>query len=535
MLANESVAGRPPLPIDTKLIKLGKMPSTVAAAATAVAPRRSVGAAGFILRVVASLLFAASLGLNVVLWNRHDRSLVYASTSSAAAAVEESDVIGGVDSLLSSAGELVLLRNHGREAVIQRQPGTAGLTRKTKGERRGGNKKRDMLNKRYNTDDQRRDERNTSSITSTPIAAGIMSDYSIRPSSVERPTIDIGLGGSDISKASRDVTQEDWQIAYEISLARFHNRSASVGFRFATDLKDLLGVRQSQQRFESDKTPVIELLRVPKGASTHLSITGRALAGCKDPGYPCCIKKHDGEYCPKEGLYCGWVKNCVGHGSLKDPDSATAKITQLRNPADRLLSGFFYSESVHNKRHKGCATWQCFKEYLSDPRLRNAPMTKMLNGRYMYHGGEVKPSEVGVAKENLCKISWFGMLEMPLASKLLLYEMEPFRHLRPHPVVFDLPPEDDGNIVIETHHLRKNKNSTYEAFVERDYKERNGLELIVSLNEFEFDLYAFSWGLFCARIRESGLLQYSDRFDSAHHFDECLKPKYDIPTVNYCP
>ena len=329
------------------------MTSTVAAAAatTAVAPLRSVGAAGFILRVDASFLFAASLGLNVVLWNRHDRSLVSAS------AVEDSDVIGGVGGLLSSAGDLVLLRNHGREAVIQRQPGTAGPTRNKKGKRRGGN----------------------TSIASTPIAADIISDHSIRHSFVERPSIDIGLGGSDVSKASRDVTQEDWQIAYEISLARFHNQSASAGFRFATDLKDLLGVRQSQQRFESDKTPVIELLRVPKGASTHLSITGRALAGCKDPGYPCCIKKHDGEYCPKEGLYCGWVKNCVGHGSLKDPDSATAKITQLRNPAERLLSGF-YSESVHNKRHKGCATWQCFKEYLSDPRLRNAPMTKMLNG-----------------------------------------------------------------------------------------------------------------------------------------------------------
>ena len=524
------------------------MPSTAAAAAAP--PRRSVhvGAAGFILRVVASLLFAASIGLNVVLWNRHDRSPVGSASTS-------TDVIGG-SGLLSSAGDLVLLRNNGREAVIQRQPGTAGLIRKKNGKRggvnkrdkRGGGDKRDMLNRWYNTDDQRRDEGNVSSmsdapfreqmrihnVSSTPIAADIMSDHSIRPSFVERPTVDIGLGGSDISKASQDVTQEDWQIAYEISLARFHNRSASAGFRFATDLKDLLGVRQSQQRFESDKTPVIELLRVPKGASTHLSITGRALAGCKDPGYPCCIKKHDGEYCPKEGLYCGWVKNCVGHGSLKDPDSATAKITQLRNPADRLLSGFFYSESVHNKRHKGCATWQCFKEYLSDPRLRNAPMTKMLNGRYMYHGGEVKPSEVEVAKENLCKLSWFGLLDMPLASKLLLYEMKPFSHLRPHPVVFDLPPEE-GKIVIETHHLRKNKNSTYETFVEGEYKERNGLELIVSLNEFEFDLYAFSWGLFCARIRESGLLQYSDRFDSAHHFDECLKPRYDIPTVNYCP
>lgn len=501
------------------------MPSTAAAALTA--PRRSVGAAGFILRVVASLLFAASLGLNVVLWNRHDRSPVSASAPSAT--VEESDVIGGGGSLLSNADDSVLLRNNGREAVIQRRPGPSHK------KRRGGNK-RDMFNRWYNTDDQRRDESNITS-RNTPIGANhadIMSDHSIRPSFVERPTVDIGLGGSDISKASRDVTQEDWQVAYEISLARFHNRSTSVGFRFATDLKDLLGVRQSRQRFESDKTPVIELLRVPKGASTHLSITGRALAGCKDPGYPCCIKKHDGEYCPKEGLYCGWVKNCVGHGSLKDPDSATAKITQLRNPAERLLSGFFYTESVHNKHHKGCATWKCFQEYLSDPRLKNAPMTKMLNGRYMYHGGEVKPSEVEVAKENLCKLSWFGMLEMPLASKLLLYEMEPFTHLRPHPVVFDLPPED-GNIVIEKHHLRKNKNSTYDAFVEGEYKDRNGLDLIVSLNEFEFDLYAFSWGLFCARIRESGLLQYSDRFDSAHHFDECLKPKYDVPSENYCP
>ena len=492
------------------------MPSTAAVGATTT-PRRSVGAAGFILRVVAYLLFAASLGLNVVLWNRHDRS---SAPSASTAAVESNGM-----------GDLVLLGRNDRGGVIQRQPGIAGLSHKKKGKRRGGNK-RDMVNKWYYADDQRRDESNATAITTTN--ARIMSEDPIRPSLAERPTVDIGLGGSDISKASRDVTQQDWQVAYEISLARFHNRSASAAFRFATDLKDLLGVRQSRQRFESEKTPVIALLRVPKAASTHLSITGRALAGCKDPGYPCCIKKHDGEYCPKEGLYCGWVKNCVGHGSLKDPDSATAKITQLRNPAERLLSGFFYSESVHNKRHKGCATWQCFKEYLADPRLRNAPMTKMLNGRYMYHGGEVKPSEVEVAKENLCKMSWFGHVDMPLASKLLLYEMEPFNHLRPHPVVFELPPED-GNIVIETHHLRKNKNTTYDEFVNGEYKDRNGLDLIVSLNELEFDLYSFSWGLFCARIRESGLLQYANRFDSVHHFDECLKSKYDVPSKNYCP
>jgi hypothetical protein len=161
-------------------------------------------------------------------------------------------------------------------------------------------------------------------------------------------------------------------------------------------------------------------------------------------------------------------------------------------------------------------------------------MTKMLNGRYMYHGGEVKPGEVEVAKQNLCKLSWFGMLDMPLASKLLLYELEPFNHLRPHPVVFDLPPED-GTIIVEQKHLRKNKNSTYAEFVAGEYQGRKGLELIVSLNEYEFKLYAFAWGLFCARIRESGLLQYANRFDSTHHFDECVKSKYDVPSENYCP
>jgi len=457
--------------------------------------RRSAGAVGLILRVIAVLLFASSAALNMILWRSRSSSAV--------------------------VGDLVLLRPNDR-------------TREGEASRKRGNGRRDGKNarkQRLSNDDRQRRRRQNESNATTNEETGIVTR--IAPVLV-RPTVYIGLGASDISKASRDVTQEDWQTAYELSLARFNGRSASEGFRFATDLKDLLGVRQSRERFENTKTPVIELMRVPKGASTHLSITGRALAGCKDPGYPCCIKKHDGEFCPKEGLFCGWVKNCVGHGSLKDPDSVIAKITQLRSPAERLLSGFFYQEGTHNKHHKGCATWRCFEEYLSDPRLRNAPMTKMLLGRYIYHFGEVQSGDVELAKENLCKLSWFGMLDMPLASKLLLYEMEPFNHLRPHPVVFDLPPEDES-IVVETHHLRKNHNSTYDEFVEGEYKHRNGLELIVSLNEYEFELYAFAWGLFCARIRDRALLQYADKFISPHHFDECLKTKYDVPTVKYCP
>lgn len=438
-----------------------------------------VGGVGLIIRVVGLLLFATSIALNVILWSKQSVHVVLS---------QELDTGGGPK------------RRQQQKREREQPPQKASAE--------------------YTRSDQKASD-------------GDVILQSIASST--RPTVDIGIGGSDITKAGRNVTTSDWRLAYEISLQRFHNRTATAAtFATATNLRQLLGLREAHDRFETSKTPVIELLRVPKSASTHLSITGRVLAGCRDPGYPCCIKKHDGAMCPKEGLFCGWVKNCVGHGSLKDPTSKLAKITQLRNPAERLLSGFFYSESVHNKRHKGCITWQCFKEYLSDLRVRNAPITKQLLGRYMYHGSEVQPGEVEIAKQNLCRLSWFGMLDMPLASKLLLYELEPFDHLQPHPVVFDLPPED-GSIVIETHHIRKNINSTYEEFVKGDYVAKRGLELIVSLNEYEFDLYAFAWGLFCARIWESGLLQYSERFESAHHFDECLKSKYNVPAIDYCP
>jgi len=486
------------------------------------------GRMGLTIRIIGALLFATSIALNMILWSRSRSG-------------------GGSDGV-------ILIQDGGLP-----KSGSTGYPYRfvRRNKRKRGTKPPVPASKVLGHDDgngdgsKRKTSEGTISSVGTTAAVVASNDRTgptveigiggttaaiAAPTNSTRPTVDIGIGGSDISKEGRDVTPKDWRMAYELSLARFHNRTAAYGqsFTHARDLRKLLGLNETSDRVEGAKTPVIQLLRMPKGASTHLSITGRALAGCSHPGYPCCIKKHDGEMCPKEGLFCGWVKNCVGHGSLHEPTSSLAKITQLRNPAERLLSGFFYWESVHNKHHKGCATWQCFTEYLSDMRVRNGPMTKMLLGRYVYHNSKVKPGEVEVAKQNLCRLAWFGMLDMPLASKLLLYEQDPFNRLQPHPVVFDLPP-DDGSIVIESHHLRKNINSTYDDFVKGDYIDKGGLELIVSLNEYEFDLYAFSWGLFCARIRESGLLQYADKFESAHHFDECLKSKYDVPAKDYCP
>ena len=191
-------------------------------------------------------------------------------------------------------------------------------------------------------------------------------------------------------------------------------------FRTAPSLKELAGpqrlVTDAQNR--TTVSHVIELMRIPKGASTHLSIAGRALAGCPHPGYPCCIKKHEGEYCPRENLYCALVKKCVGHGGLHEPDDPIPTITQFRDPAERLLSGFFYPEGTHNKHHKDCSTWECFEKYLADPRLRDAPATKMLLGRYPYSPDRIKPGEVEHAKLNLCKLAWFGMIVLRCAELL---------------------------------------------------------------------------------------------------------------------
>ena len=320
------------------------------------------------------------------------------------------------------------------------------------------------------------------------------------------PAVDLGVGASDVSRAGRDVELRDWEEALSVARARHRARVAAAAasgeeFRTAPSLKELAGpqrlVTDAQNR--TTVSHVIELMRIPKGASTHLSIAGRALAGCPHPGYPCCIKKHDGEYCPRENLYCALVKKCVGHGGLHEPDDPIPTITQFRDPAERLLSGFFYPEGTHNKHHKDCSTWECFEKYLADPRLRDAPATKMLLGRYPYSPDRIKPGEVEHAKLNLCKLAWFGMIDAPLASRLLLYEMDPFDRIEPHPVLFELPPDDGG--VIEPRHVRRNSNSTYKAFAEGEYRERGGLELVVSLNEYEFELYGFAWGLFCGECQ----------------------------------
>lgn len=153
--------------------------------------RRSAGAVGLILRVIAVLLFASSAALNVILWRSRSSSAV--------------------------VGDLVLLRPNGR-------------TREGEASRkRGGNGRGDGKNarkQRLSNDDRQRRRRQNESNATTNEETGIVTR--IAPALV-RPTVYIGLGASDISKASRDVTQEDWQTAYELSLARFNGRSASEG------------------------------------------------------------------------------------------------------------------------------------------------------------------------------------------------------------------------------------------------------------------------------------------------------------------
>jgi hypothetical protein len=223
---------------------------------------------------------------------------------------------------------------------------------------------------------------------------------------------------------------------------------------------------------------LLNSIRIPKAASSSLSVTARALAGCMPDGYPCCLDDVFGiDACPIANLYCPYVRGCVGHlpdyeffadtvafeyesSSSSPPTVTESTITVLRQPVARSVSAFFY-KPPHRPDTSCGYTWHCFvKDYLSNPVYSN-PMTKMLVGMYAYDpewrilpNGNITSTDIidgsiiidtyenvlQQAKDRLCRMQWFGIAEWPLASALLLYESHPFSKLLPNPVVFGLPP-----------------------------------------------------------------------------------------------
>lgn len=111
---------------------------------------------------------------------------------------------------------------------------------------------------------------------------------------------------------------------------------------------------------------------------------------------------------------------------------------------------------------------------------------------------------------------------MQIASQLLLYESEPFLWIKPNPALFNLPAEEEApdqtivragntNSTINIG-LRINENDSYEKFKERWGQTQELIDLVKSRNHLDYDLYEFAFRLFCARLKETGLLPLSKYF-----------------------
>lgn len=232
----------------------------------------------------------------------------------------------------------------------------------------------------------------------------------------------------------------------------------------------------------------------------------RALAGCRPDGFPCC--RGPSRSCPRGDLLCPAVIGCVDHRPNYERHGVPL-ITMLRHPTSRLLSGFFY-RPPHRPKPKDDYSWSMFESYVAGLEYRNV-MTKMLsNIRFAYHVFDPLQHTVPMAQQRLCEFAWFGINELPILSSLLLYESTAFSRLQPNRVVFGLPALSVNATIparIDASMRINDGNPLYPAFQSTTFVENNGTDLVRQYNQEDFALYDWAVQLFCARVKQAGLLE----------------------------
>jgi len=350
------------------------------------------------------------------------------------------------------------------------------------------------------------------------------------------------------------------QCAYEIAMERAISRKAASEYKqpfLVPNLKELYGTKRKVVRnfFNisngEDRNYVLNLIRIPKAGSSAMSVVARALAGCLPDGFPCC-KYYIGPNrdrrqweCPRRDIYCKLIRGCGGHQTAYPPGVVT--ITSVREPTSRLLSAFFY-EYPHRPRPEDDHTWTRFKiGFIHRPLYQNI-LTKMLNDMHPYKPLAsryiVTPESVRMAKRRLCDIEFFGLSHDDIGSMLLMYETPPFNQLLPNPVAFGLPArepareeihsadEDEDDEVLT---LRINNNTVYEEFKHVTFKQNEGIKIVEKYNRPDFEVYQFAVRLFCARVRETTLLQTLPPVLLSEIYKDC-KDSDDWPTTKQlCP
>lgn len=238
---------------------------------------------------------------------------------------------------------------------------------------------------------------------------------------------------------------------------------------------------------------IIHLLRIPKAASSSLSIVARRGVGCVPRG-PCCIYPGNPPgSCPSRQFYncSSKVIGCVEHNAnyLSLLNTSIHTISLMRQPNTRAISGYFYGKASRNNIHTNadCPSTldDCFLQYTKDDRYRNV-VVKLLTGVDAY-SRNVKTcpkkkdcnNSLELALDNMKHVNAFGITEMWELSILLL-------HLK----IPGIPPLfDDFNLVNEQSELgmRVNKDRVYKAF--QTYATSKYIDELQRQNSLDLVLY----------------------------------------------
>ena len=325
--------------------------------------------------------------------------------------------------------------------------------------------------------------------------------------------------GAWATTAALPATAAEARAAFELALQLLAARDG-VPTPAPTDVVELRGVLEANRSLaapfvvEQHQKEFVHILRVPKAGSTQLSVLSRALVGCGPDGLPCClrIKKQEAN-CPQTNI-CSKVRGCLNHYPHFYADERLPILTQMRAPAQRLCSAFFYRNP--HRPTGDCHTWECFEKFVKIPKFRNI-LTRMLNGAFAYstnlHARALGPAAVASAKQRVCNLTWIGFTDLVLGGALLLYATHPFSWIRPNPVAFGLPAAEGTGLrsnettaITPDALVRKNGHPEYGTFLKQTYPSHGGDRLVAEYHAEDIEVYAFARRLNCARMRESGVL-----------------------------
>ncbi|CAM9825383.1 unnamed protein product [Ascophyllum nodosum] len=287
----------------------------------------------------------------------------------------------------------------------------------------------------------------------------------------------------------------------------------------------------------------LQLVRIPKAASTEASVVARRLAGCNPRG-PCC--KYPGSprgSCPAHDLYCPQVTGCIAHNmrdvekeDLLSPD--VFSMANVRDVTDRIISGFFYSapHSPRCARAKHVDYDSCFQEMIDRPEFQNVA-SKMLCGYNAYDGSmrvcskredfsatfpafpHVRCMEdMASVIRGACHLNFVTICEAWGSSLLLLFEtlpwLGPTGEFFPQVVVESSSEEGGGEHrrTLEDEGEEEEEEPQHERENLRKKEEINHItphmmEMAQHTNGADMELYEFVTAKFCDRLRDIGLLE----------------------------